>query len=148
MNDVTIYLLIFSAVVCIIGLYFDLRKSNSTELTVNYNKQYNSFFEELMQIQHGLLNPNYSKPEIKEVTLSEEYYENLDKRFLNDIKESNKYKVKYEVDKTKPYNTFKVYERYSKVDIKAEPKKPLLLEYNQLKNKIEIGELEDVKIIK
>ena len=99
-----------------------------------------------MQIQHDVNNSSYSKPKVKEVILSEEYYDNLEQRFLNDIRESKKYKVKYEVDKTKPYNIFKVYERYSKVEIKSKTKQPLLLEYKQ-QNKIEIGEVENVKVI-
>ena len=126
--NITVYLLLIGFAICMIALYFDLRKpKSSTELSVNSNKSYNSFFEELMQIQHDVNNSSYSKPKVKEVILSEEY------------------KVKYEVDKTKPYNIFKVYERYSKVEIKSKTKQPLLLEYKQ-QNKIEIGEVENVKV--
>ena len=144
--NITVYLLLIGFAICMIALYFDLRKpKSSTELSVNSNKSYNSFFEELMQIQHDVNNSSYSKPKVKEVILSEEYYDNLEQRFLNDIRESKKYKVKYEVDKTKPYNIFKLYERYSKVEIKSKTKQPLLLEYKQ-QNKIEIGEVENVKV--
>ena len=38
-----------------------------------------------------------------------------------------------------------MYERYSKVEIKSKTKQPLLLEYKQ-QNKIEIGEVENVKV--
>lgn len=118
--NITYWLILISIIACMIALYFDLRKVKSTELSLVSNNQFHKFFEELMEYENNTF--GFSKPKPVYRVLSDKEIQSTEKRFLNNIKESKKYKVNYEVEKINSYPTFNLYKNYLKKNKKPELK--------------------------